>query len=211
MKKGRLVSALSTAVILSGCAAFEPAPPRVDPMATLGVSVTGASSTGAIRALRGKPIALHVGPNIRADAEHSTKFKESIGASKIMLDIFGGKDMLDAATDPNRTILPFATMLKSHFPDIRVARTLDEAAQVVPGALVIVDMHVQGDKVSKFWAQIDFMVPSSSRTVHRTIQSIVERACPGTVEGAEKSHRCFREAEDAMFADLKTKLDAAMR
>lgn len=168
-------------------------------------------TTGAIRELAGGPIALYVGPNIRADVEWTKKFKASIENDPKMLEIYGGKEMLEISTDvSSRTVRPFAAMLKKHFPDIRVAGSLAEAEKLA-SVTVIVDTYTEGAYTSRFWSELYFLVPSSSRSVHRTIETTVRKSCPGSIGNAQESHKCFRAAEDQMYSELAGKLDEALR
>lgn len=211
--KTRSMTVSGLLLLLASCGP----PQTVDPLATLGVAPPDAR--GSIQQLRGQPVTVVLGPNLIAGAEYGKSARESAGTNPLTAYFVGGKEQTDALYDSNAPVVSVAAMLKAHFPQIRLAKTIAEAEATSPAAIVLVDLTWEqppgmGSTVTNiFGGRFDFIMPFASRKVHRTIDVSHRKACPAPSwsAGGSTYNVCFLRTREEMLTELRNKLDAAMR
>lgn len=185
-------------------------PKKVDALASLGVVSPTPAASGPISQLRGQPIIAVLSPNTKALFEWQKK-AEGEWNSGLGRALAGS--VVDMSFDQKSYLGVIADMLKANFAQVRVAGTLTQAAELQPAATVIVDYFVTvnpGGRAGnqKIWeARLDFLVPSDSKRVHRTVESVVQVVCE-TTPAADA--RCNVEGNDRVLKELREKLNAAV-
>jgi hypothetical protein len=193
-------------------------PDRVDHLAAIGVRPQGPGAGGLIKDLKGKRVSVLLGANLVNGVDFSKKVQDSGHKNPLTHYFIGGKEQINAISDPNPQILSFAAMLKTHFPDVQLVDKLADAAGF--DAVVVADIFLDqkgpgfGSTVSVTWdGRLDFIAPTDSRVIHRSIVVSHSKGCPAPSwgDGAKGLHSCRNNARDEMLAELRNRLDAAMR
>jgi hypothetical protein len=191
-------------------------PEKVDSRAILGLESPGQPAAGTIGNLRGQPVVVVLSPNTKAMVEYG-KTAKSEWSNPLARAMAGGAEKVDVAFDSTPWVAAVAGMLKTHFPSVRMAGSIGEAAAQKFAAIVVVDFYLAtiidspmlgATRVDKRWdGRLDFLVPPDSRRVYRTVESVVQKRC----ETGTDYTRCGNEALDQMLAEMRQKLDASMQ
>src|SRR5688500_5628897 len=194
-------------------------PKKVNYRGAMGIEEPRESPKGSISRLKGERVAIVLSPNTTAMVDFDDTVKEKGNA---LNDYFsGGVDARNVMHDSASSMLRLAAMLKTSFPEARLAGTLADAERMNPASTIVVDFFNEATTegflaptavVTTWEARFDFVVPGMPRRVHRTVESIVTAKCPPpNMGGSTAFAACDVGARDKMLDQLRRHLEAAMQ